>query len=161
MLPRNHSDRIQVAFDNHHLVDNVGLLLPATLALRLGLSQLVQQRLNLGDAPARANNGDKIMTLVTSAHAHGDCIDDSDELRDGAVGLAALVAAAMAYSADAVSLYPYEGRLPDLLTVMRYYAMVALGNPLFVVTISLLSATCGVAAVRRYLRQEDPPRGGC
>ena len=43
MLPRNHLDRIQVAFDDHRLVDNAGLLLPATLALHLGLSQLVQQ----------------------------------------------------------------------------------------------------------------------
>ncbi len=161
MLPRDHSDRIQVALENHRPVENVGLLLPANLALRLGLSQLVQQRLDLGDAPAQANNGGKIMTLVTSAQARGDCIDDADELRDGAAGLAALVSAAMAYSADAVSLNPYEGRLPGLLAVMRYYAMVALGNPLFVVTISLLSATCGVAAIRRYLRQEDPPRGGC
>ena len=38
MLPRNHLDRIQVAFDDHRLVDNAGLLLPATLALHLGLS---------------------------------------------------------------------------------------------------------------------------
>ena len=77
MLPRNHLDRIQVAFDDHRLVDNAGLLLPATLALHLGLSQLVQQRLDLGDAPGRANTGDKIMTLVASALAGGDCIDDA------------------------------------------------------------------------------------
>ena len=37
MLPRNHPDRIQVAFDDHRLVANAGLLLPATLALHLGL----------------------------------------------------------------------------------------------------------------------------
>ena len=67
MLPRNHPDRIQIAFDDHRLVANAGLLLPATLALHLGLSQLVQQRLDLGDAPGRANPGDKIMTLVASA----------------------------------------------------------------------------------------------
>ena len=78
MLPRNHFDRIQVTFDDHRLVDNAGLLLPATLALHLGLSQLVQQRLDLGDAPGRANTGDKIMTLVASALAGGDCIDDAD-----------------------------------------------------------------------------------
>ena len=83
MLPRNHLDRIQVAFDDHHLVDNAGLLLPDTLALHLGLSQLVQQRLDLGDAPGRANTGDKIMTLVASALAGGDCIDDADALRAG------------------------------------------------------------------------------
>ena len=83
MLPRNHLDRIKIAFDDHRLVDNAGLLLPATLALHLGLSQLVQQRLDLGDAPGRANTGDKIMTLVASALAGGDCIDDVDALRAG------------------------------------------------------------------------------
>ena len=84
MLPRNHPDRIQIAFDDHRLVANAGLLLPATLALHLGLSQLVQQRLDLGDAPGRANPGDKIMTLVASALAGGDCIDDADARAGGA-----------------------------------------------------------------------------
>ena len=37
MLPRNHPDRIHVAFDDHRLVNNAGLILPATLALHLGL----------------------------------------------------------------------------------------------------------------------------
>ena len=31
MLPRNHPDRIQIAFDDHRLVANAGLILPATL----------------------------------------------------------------------------------------------------------------------------------
>ena len=55
MLPRNHPDRIQIAFDDHRLVANAGLLLPVTLAHHLGLSQLVQERLDLGNAPGRAN----------------------------------------------------------------------------------------------------------
>ena len=55
----------------------------ATLARHLGLSQLLQQRLDLGDAPGRANTGDKMMTLVASALAGGDCIDDADALRAG------------------------------------------------------------------------------
>ena len=46
MLPRNHADRIQIAFDDHRLVANAGLLLPATLAHHLGLSQLVALHLN-------------------------------------------------------------------------------------------------------------------
>ena len=62
---------------------NAGLLLPATLAQHLGLRELVQQRLDLGDAPGRANAGDKMMTLVASALAGGDCIDDADVLRTG------------------------------------------------------------------------------
>ena len=41
MLPLEHLDRIQIAFDDHRLVNNAGLLLPATLALNLGLRQLV------------------------------------------------------------------------------------------------------------------------
>ena len=69
MLPRNHPDRIQIAFDDHHLVANAGLILPSTLALHLGLPQLVDQHLNLGRAPGGANTGDKIMTLVASALA--------------------------------------------------------------------------------------------
>ena len=54
-----------------------------TLARHLGLPELVQQRLDLGDAPGRANTGDKMMTLVASALAGGDCIDDADVLRTG------------------------------------------------------------------------------
>ena len=67
MLPRNHLDRIQIAFDDHRLVNNAGLLLPATLALNLGLRQLVDHHLDLGEALGRANPGDKLMTLIASA----------------------------------------------------------------------------------------------
>ena len=45
MLPRNHPDRIRITFDDHRLVANAGLILPATLALHLGLPQLVQEHL--------------------------------------------------------------------------------------------------------------------
>ena len=83
MLPRNQPDGIHIAFDDHRLVNNAGLILPATLALHLGLSQLVDRHLDLGRAPGRANTGDKIMTLVASALAGGDCIDDADALRTG------------------------------------------------------------------------------
>ena len=83
MLPRSHPDRIQIAFDDHRLVANAGLILPATLARRLGLPQLADRRLDLGRAPGRANTGDKLMTLVASALAGGDCIDDADALRTG------------------------------------------------------------------------------
>ena len=83
MLSRNHPDRIQITFDDRRLVANAGLLLPATLARHLGLPELVQQRLDLGDAPGPANAGDKMMTLVASALAGGDCIDDADVLRAG------------------------------------------------------------------------------
>ena len=54
-----------------------------TLAHRLGLGELVDRHVNLGDAPGRANAGDKVLTLVASALACGDCIDDDDALRAG------------------------------------------------------------------------------
>ena len=95
MLPRRHPDRIRIAFVDHRLVTSAGLILPATLALHLGLPQLVDRHLDLGDAPGRANPGDKISTLVASALASGDCIDDADALRTGrtACGLGCVVKA--------------------------------------------------------------------
>ena len=86
MLPRNHPDRIRIAFDDRRLVANAGLLLPATLARHLGLPELVDHHLDLGDAPGRANTGDKLMTLGISpaqlnipkpgAGQHGGQADD-------------------------------------------------------------------------------------
>ena len=86
MLPLEYLDRIQITFDDHRLVNNAGLLLPSILAQHLGLPQLVDRHLDLGDAPGRANAGDKLMTLVASALAGGDCIDDADALRAGSTG---------------------------------------------------------------------------
>ena len=83
MLPRHYPGRIRIAFDDHRLVNNARLVLPATLALRFGLPELVHNHLDLGRAPSRANTGDKMMTLVASALAGGDCIDDADALRTG------------------------------------------------------------------------------
>ena len=77
--PRPH----QITFDDHRLVANAGLILPTTLARHLGLPQLVDRHLDLGNAPGRANPGHKLMTLVASALAGGDCIDDADVLRTG------------------------------------------------------------------------------
>ena len=71
-------DRLETAFDDDRLVANAGLLLPATLAQHLGLQQLVDAHLDLGAAPGRANVGDKLLTLIASALAGGDCIDDAD-----------------------------------------------------------------------------------
>ena len=52
-------------------------------AQHLGLQQLVDAHLDLGAAPGRANVGDKLLTLIASALAGGDCIDDADALRAG------------------------------------------------------------------------------
>ena len=83
MLPQNKPDRIRILFDDHRLVANAGLILPATLARHLGLRELVDHHLDLGGAPGRANTGDKMLTPVASALAGGDCIDDADALRAG------------------------------------------------------------------------------
>ena len=83
MPPSEQPDRIHVAFDDHRLVANAGLLLAVTLAQHLGLGELVDNHVDLGDAPGRANPGDKMLTLVASALAGGDCIDDADVLRTG------------------------------------------------------------------------------
>jgi hypothetical protein len=76
-------DRIGVVFDGTQLVADAGLLLPATLAQHLGLKELVERHLDLGAKPGRANVGDKLLTLVFSALAGGDCIDDAAALRAG------------------------------------------------------------------------------
>ncbi len=86
MLPPERPDRIEIAFDERRLVANAGLLLPVTLAHRLGLGKLADHHVDLGDAPGRANAGDKLLTLVASVLAGGDCIDDADALRAGGTG---------------------------------------------------------------------------
>ena len=83
MLSPAQPDRIHVAFDDHRLVANAGLLLPVTQAQVVGLGELVDWHVDLGDAPGRANAGDKMLTLVASALAGGDCMEDADVLRTG------------------------------------------------------------------------------
>ena len=57
---------------------NAGLILPVTLAHHLGLGKLVDHHVDLGRAHGRTNAGDEMLTLVASALAGGDCIDDSE-----------------------------------------------------------------------------------
>ena len=83
MLSRNAVDGIHAAFDDHRLMVNAGLILPVTLAHHLRLGELVDLHVDLGDAPSRANAGDKMLTLMASALAGGDCIDDAGALRAG------------------------------------------------------------------------------
>lgn len=79
-------DRLATAFDERRLVADAGLLLPATLAQHLGLRELFDQHVDLGAAAGRANVGDKALTLIMSALAGGDCIDDAGALRAGGSG---------------------------------------------------------------------------
>src|SRR5450759_3024158 len=76
-------DRLDTAFDDDRLVADAGLVLPATLAAHLGLKDLVDEHLDLGGRPGRAYVGEALLTLVMSALAGGDCIDDANALRAG------------------------------------------------------------------------------
>lgn len=77
-------DRIAVTFDDTHSVGDAGLLLAASLAQHLGLRELFDTHVDLGGAVGHANVGHKAMTLIHSALADGDSIDDADALRSGA-----------------------------------------------------------------------------
>ena len=74
---------LEVVFDDPNAVANGGLVLPITLAERLGLAELVDAYVCLGDAPGHANVGHKALALVASALVGGDSIDDADVLRSG------------------------------------------------------------------------------
>jgi len=77
-------DRTEITFDDDHAVANAGLVLTATLAERLGIEAAVNETVDLGGRPGAALPGRKVMTLVHSMVAGGDCIDDADVLRSGA-----------------------------------------------------------------------------
>ena len=77
-------DQVDAAFDDERAVANAGLLLPATLVARLGLEQAADQLINLGERPSAARPSRKILTVVHSLVAGGDCIDDVEMLRAGA-----------------------------------------------------------------------------
>jgi hypothetical protein len=77
------SDRVAVEFDDGRLVADAGIVLPATLAARLGLEALVDQAVDLGDRAGAANAGAKVMTLVAAMALGADSIDDCDILRAG------------------------------------------------------------------------------
>lgn len=86
-------DRIATTFDDGRLIADAGLLLPATLAQHLGLEALFDQHVDLGPAEGHAHAGAKALTLIMSALAGGDCIDDADALRAG--GTAAVLGHAL------------------------------------------------------------------
>lgn len=71
-------DGISVRADDESLIADAGLLLPMTLAGRLGLAELFDQKITAGAHPA-----DKCLTVIASALAGGDCIDDLNALRAG------------------------------------------------------------------------------
>ena len=78
MLPPEQPERIRVAFDDHRLVANAGLLLPVVRSHRLSPGGLLESFVDLGNAPGRANAGDKLLTLVTLALPGVGYINDAD-----------------------------------------------------------------------------------
>jgi Transposase DDE domain group 1 len=77
-------DQLDTCFDDTHAIANAGLLLPATLAERLGIEQAADALIDLGDRAGAHRPGRKLLTLVHAMLAGGDCIDDADLLRCGA-----------------------------------------------------------------------------
>ncbi len=83
MLPRNDPDRIQIAFDDQRLVANSGCFCRSPWPTTWGWASWWRAALTWEMHRVGQMRGDKLMTLVASALAGGDCIDDADALRAG------------------------------------------------------------------------------
>ncbi len=79
-------DRVGVMFDDPSLVANAGLVVPATLMVRLGLEALINSTVRLVGRVGGALPGRKVLTLVATILAGGSHIDHADVLRAGATG---------------------------------------------------------------------------
>jgi hypothetical protein len=77
-------DRLDVTFDDDTLVANAGMVVPATLMVRLGLEALVNATVRLTGRVGGARPGRKICSLVATILAGGTHIDHADMLRAGA-----------------------------------------------------------------------------
>lgn len=77
-------DRVQVMFDDPSLVADSGLIVPATLMVRLGLEALVNDMVRLVGRVGGARPGRKVLTLIVSILVGGSHIDHADRLRAGA-----------------------------------------------------------------------------
>ncbi len=77
-------DRLAVTFDDESLVANAGLIVPATLMVRLGLESLVNVTVRLVGRVGGARPGRKVLTLVATILAGGTHIDHAGMLRAGA-----------------------------------------------------------------------------
>jgi hypothetical protein len=76
-------DRVRVSFDEPNLVANAGLLLVATVAVRLELERLVNAKVCLAGRVGGARPGRKVLTLVHAMVAGASHIDHADILRSG------------------------------------------------------------------------------
>jgi hypothetical protein len=75
-------DRLQATFDHDGIVANAGLIVPATLMVRLGLEALIDAWVKTGSA----RPGRKVLTLVAAMLAGATHIDHVNMLRAGATG---------------------------------------------------------------------------
>jgi hypothetical protein len=73
-----------VTFDDPHLVANAGLLLVATLVVRLRLERLINEMVDLSGRVGGALPGRKVLTLVHAMVAGVSHIDHAEVLRSGA-----------------------------------------------------------------------------
>ena len=76
-------DRIDVTFDDPNLVANAGLLLVATVVVRLRLEELINATVRLVGRVGGARPGRKVLTLVHAIVAGASHIDHADVLRAG------------------------------------------------------------------------------
>ena len=76
--------RVSISFDEPNLVSHAGLVPVAELAQRLRVGERIDQTVTLTGS-AGANSGAKALTVIGSVLAGGDCIDDVDLLRSGAL----------------------------------------------------------------------------
>ena len=76
-------DSIDARFDEEGLIADAGLLLPLTLAGRLGLADLVAEKVDLGGRPAAARPERKAISLISGMLAGADSIEHCDLLRAG------------------------------------------------------------------------------
>jgi len=72
-------DRLQATFDHEGIVANAGLIVPATLMVRLGLESLIDTWVKTGSA----NPGRKVLTLVAAMIAGATHSDHVNMLRAG------------------------------------------------------------------------------
>jgi hypothetical protein len=76
-------DCVRVGFDDRRAIADAGIVLPATLAARLGIAALVDRFVRLGQRVGAANAGAKVMTLISAMLLGADSIDDCAVLRAG------------------------------------------------------------------------------
>ncbi len=77
-------DGLQVCFDDERVVCDAGVMVVATLATRLGIEALADERVCLRrDRAGAANAGRKVMALLFAMVLGADSIDDTGVLRAG------------------------------------------------------------------------------